>query len=236
MGRVVLSTGLAGMSGTIGGLQLEQRAGGTVAKARATTPPRRTKAMKDGERRVERLAVAWNALDTESFEAWKAFAWDSAVRNNLTGAHVVPNPYNLFCRYAGRVRQVDPAAPLVGFRPPEGPFGGDGVGVTVSPSSGPLPLPPLQNEPFGEGVLRFRLDAANSPGVVTELMTQPLVNARRRVYGDRYVSRGFWAFEGAAEVEIPCEVGAWACGYRFVRAATGQATAIFALGVVEVRG
>ena len=234
MGRVVLSTGLAGMSGTIGDLQLENRAGGTVAKARSTTPPRRTEATKTGERRVRWLAYAWHALDTASFEAWKTLAWESAVRNPATGAWVVPNPYNLFCKYGGRVRQVDPAASLAGFRPPETPFGGDGVGVTVSPSSGPLPLPPLQNEPFGEGVLRFRLDAANAPGVVTELMTQPLVNARRRVYGDRYVSRGFFAFGGPGEVAIPCEVGAHACGYRFVRKATGQATAIFELGVVEV--
>ena len=222
------------MSGTIGDLQLEQRAGGTVAKARATRPPRRTPGMMEGERRVQWLAYAWRTLDTASFEAWRAFSEAASVRNPATGAYVTPNPYNLFCKYAGRVRQVDPSASLVGFRPPVGPFGGDGVGVTVSPSSGPLPLPPLQNEPFGEGVLRFCLNAANSPGVVTELMTQPLVNARRRVYGDRYVSRGFFLFEGAAEVEIPCEIGAHACGYRFVRAATGQATAIFALGVVEV--
>ena len=69
---------------------------------------------------------------------------------------------------------------------------------------------------------------------MTELLTQSLVNARRRVYRDRYVSRGFVAFEGPGTAEVPCAAGVWACAYRFVRPATGQETALFELGVVTV--
>ena len=223
------------MSGVVGDLLFEQRAGGTVAKARPTAPPRRTEGSKAGERRLVWLSAAWNALDEGSFQAWRRFAEASAVRNPATGAWVVPNPYNLFCKYAGRVRQIDPGASLEGFRPPEGPFGGDSLGLTVSTAFRPLPQPPLQDEPLGEEALRFSADRANAEGVVTELLTQPLVNARRRVYPDRYVSRGFVAFAGPETMEVPCEPGAYACAFRFVRAATGQATAIFELGVVEVR-
>ena len=245
MGRVALSTGLAGMSGVVGDLLFEQRAGGTVAKARPTAPPRRTEGSKAGERRLVWLSAAWNALDEERFRAWRRFAEASAVRNPATAAWVVPNPYNLFCKYAGRVRQVDPLASLEGFVPPEGPFGGDGVTVRVEGGGARADgaasalrdaLDPTPPPPQGEGIptITFSVGSANAEGVVTEIMTQPLVNARRRVYADRYVSRGFVAFAGAESVEVPCEPGAHACGFRFVRAATGQATAIFELGVVEV--
>ena len=134
MGRVTLSTGLAGMSGTVGDLVLEGRSGGIVAKARATAPPRRSEATKAGERRMARLSLAWHALDGESFAAWRTLAEDSAVRNPATGAWTVPNPYNLFCKYAGKVRQVDPEASLEGFRPPGTPFGGDAVGLVAQAS------------------------------------------------------------------------------------------------------
>lgn len=233
------------MSGTVGDLVFEQRAGGPVVKARRAAPPRRTAGQLESERRLALLSLAWHALDGASFAAWRRFAEGEAVRNPASGARVVPNPYNLFSKYAGKARQVDPSASLEGFRPPATPFGGDAVVITVSLPSGRGSggveslaeggSTPSLPSPRGEGsLLAFSADRANAEGVVTELLAQPLVNARRRVYGDRYVSRGFVAFDGPGTVEAPCEAGAHALAYRFVRAATGQETALFELGVVEV--
>ena len=65
-------------------------------------------------------------------------------------------------------------------------------------------------------------------------MAQPLVNARRRVYTDKYASQGFTAFAGADELEVPLARGAWAIAYRFVLAGSGQTTGLVELGVVRV--
>ena len=150
-----------------------------------------------------------------------------------------------------------------GVRGPEGRDEGENVAPIGTdphplPSAGPLPLPPeeerpstsddsplrsssrrtlpLQEEPLGEGVVTLVASGANAPGVVTEILAQGLVNARRAVYKDKYVSQGFTAFAGADEVEVPLEVGAWAISYRFVERATGQMTGLVELGVVTVRG
>lgn len=193
--------------------------------------------------RMTLVSRAWAMLPPEVVERWRRYAEGRAVRNPATGAIVVPRAYNEFCRLAGKARQVDAGFDLSAFGPPERAFTGDGVVVEVTGNALPLPtlpgrsasLPgdlPLQDKPLGEGVLRFSADRANAPGVVTELLVQPLVNAYRRSYSDRYASAGFHAFAGPGEVAVPVKAGAVACAYQFVVPATGQEGALVELGTV----
>ena len=95
-----------------------------------------------------------------------------------------------------------------------------------------MPTSTLQEE--GNPTVTFSSSGANAEGVVTELLIQPLANARRAAYKDKYSSRGFVAFAGAESVEVPCKPGAYALAFRFVRPGTGQETILYELGVVVV--
>ena len=99
-------------------------------------------------------------------------------------------------------------------------------------SSPPSADPPPQGE--GTSNVTFVASGANAPGVVTELLVQPLVNAYRRSYADKYAGAGFHAFPAAGTVEVPVRAGAVAVAYRFVLAATGQETALVELGTFVV--
>ena len=93
----------------------------------------------------------------------------------------------------------------------------------------------LQEEPLGEGAILFSASAPNSPGVLTELLTQRLAAAWRKPHPNEYRTRGFVAFEsGATEAVLPCAPGAYACAIRFVRADSGQASPLLPLGTVVV--
>ena len=82
--------------------------------------------------------------------------------------------------------------------------------------------------------VRFAATSANSAGVVTELLVQPLKNVRRAP-GKFYKSTAFVTFaSGSLTYDLPLNPGAYAFAYRFVNPTTGQATGERLLGVVEV--
>jgi hypothetical protein len=81
----------------------------------------------------------------------------------------------------------------------------------------------------------FTADRPNAPGVVTELLLQPLASAARRAYRDKYRTQAFVAFApGALSATVAAAPGWHACGVRFVDSATGQATPVVELGAVRV--
>ena len=245
MAKAALALPFSGIYGSLGNTSIVQRPDGPVVRARVYKPRKPTPAQAAAGVRLTLIGEAWHALDLAVFYQWHAFARASRRRNPATGASVVPQTYGLFVKHASKVMQIDPRFDFTGFAPPALPFTGDAVRVEFLPASGPLPLTlpgatlPLrdassQEELLGEGVLTLLASRANAPGVVTEILAQPLVNARRAVYKDKYVSQGFVVFAGADEVEIPLGRGAWALAYRFVERATGQATELVALGVATV--
>lgn len=231
MARAALSLPFSGLHGALGDLVLVQRPDGPVVRRRTITRRGSSPAQRENEARLAQVGRAWRELDDATFAAWGRYAETRAWRNPATGAIVTPKAFNVFCGLASKARQVDPARDLSAFGPPGEAFFGDGVVVTVG--SGPLPLPPLQDEPLGEGVLLFSGDRGNAPGIVTEFLVQPLANARRKAAGDKYVSAGFAALRGEA-VAVGVRPGAYACAYRFVRAATGQETGVAPIGTVVV--
>ena len=213
-----------GIRGRVGGLEFYPGPdGGTIVRAVPTVRAARTPGQLAGERRIRLVGAAWRDLSLPETEAWVRWADGDGRR-----------AYNLFSALGVKRLQMRPDEPVPRL-PPTAEFLGDGVVITVS---GPLPQPPLQKEPFGEGAfLTFSASGPNSQGVVTELLTQPLARASRKPRAKEYTSRGFVSFTGGSlAVEVPCGVGAWACAFRFVRGDTGQETAFVPLGTVTVEG
>ena len=149
------------------------------------------------------------------------------------------NGYLAFSALGRSIMRIDPALPIPA-EPPAGRFLGDLVVVTAS---APPPAPsssPDGNGPTAEpssrgdekGVL-FAADRANAPGVLTELLTQPLANGARRPRANGYRSRGFVAFGGPGSVEVAAGEGWHACATRFVEAATGRTMGLLSCGVVR---
>ncbi len=108
---------------------------------------------------------------------------------------------NAFATLYGRLLRLDLPAP-VPLAPPALPFVGDVVSTSVA------------GTPTG---VEFIATGPKAPGVVTELLIEPLASRNRRTYRERYRHPAFVA-----------------CAYQFVNSATGQATEIAELGVVRV--
>lgn len=128
--------------------------------------------------------------------------------------------YRRYMSLTRKWRSVHPdgAPPIF---PPAHPFLGDAVRLALdSPSP---------------GLLATTADRANSGGVVTEILLQPLAAPRCKPKTRNWRSAGFFPFDGpGARIEIPVAPGAWAVAARFVDEASGQATSDFVLGSVAV--
>ena len=177
----------------------------TPKRRRARTPEQRA-----AEARFRPVAAAWRALSPLEAGEWRRVAQAQGR-----------NPYALFTGLASKCLQLRPDAP-VPSGPPETAFTGDGIAVRAS-------------APEGLWGLRYEANGPNAPGVVTELLSQKLVNANRKPPLGGYRTRAFAPFAaGALTRDVPCEPGAWACAVRFVREATGQEVGLVEIGVVAV--
>lgn len=130
-----------------------------------------------------------------------------------------PYPSNAFTALAAKFLQVNPGVIDPPRLPPTEAFGGDAVRVTVAA------------EPGG---VRFSADRANAAGVVTELLLCPL-RSRHEVPRPRsYRGQGFVSFGSSLSKFVPALPGPYACGVRFVKTATGQASEVLVVGRVTV--
>ena len=197
--------------------------GTTVLRQKPERKPRRTAAQEAASARLKPIGEAWRGLAPDEHAAWVHAAGG-------TGRAA----YLMFTALGSKCLQMRPGSP-VPLLPPTTAFAGDGIRVGVADLSldqgtGPHPRP----SPEG-GVLRFVANAANAPGVVTELLMVRLPNANRRPQIKDYRTRGFVAFTaGRLTAEVPCEPGVWALAVRFVRESTGQEGEVIEIGVREV--
>ena len=210
----VRPSGIIGtLSGSAGPLAFRRTRGGLQLIERESPRNRETPAQRAQRDRMTRAARAWTAMSPEQVLAWRTYA------STLAPSPLDPPPtaVNVFKALAMRVIAIDPDAPIP-LVPPESPFGGDGVAVTVQGLATSV---------------RFVPDRPNTDGVATELLLQRLASPHRAAYASRYRSKGYFALSGAP-IEIEAYAGWYACAVRFARAATGQAGPLLALGVVRV--
>ena len=191
---------------------------GTVVREAPARGGAKSALQQAGERRLAAASRAFGALSREEGQAWAAYGATLAEPHPKTGRVVGLSGQQAFNRLASKRLQIDPHAALP-KAPPTAPFFGDGLRATVEAVPG--------------GV-RFAADAPNREGILTELLLQPLASAHRRTYAERYRTRAFAAFaQGALTTTVPCPNGWTAAAVRFVEAATGRATALVELGVVQ---
>ena len=236
MAKAALALPFSGIHGALGNTVIVQLPDGPVVRARTYKPRKSSPAQREAEGRMRDIAPAWKALEHETFLRWGRYARSRAWRNPATGALVTPRAYGLFLGLASRVRQIDPHFDLADFGPPAGPFAGDSVRVGLllapegptDPDAAPVRIP--------GGVVRLAASGANAPGIVTEILAQPMPNARCRTYEKKYAAKAFVAFAGAETFSFTLPVGAWALAVRFVDARTGLDGPLVPLGIVEVTG
>ncbi len=204
--------------GRMGDLVVVQLKSGQALRGRPTYRRQTSPAQRDVIDRLRQAREVWNALSAAQAQAWDRYAQTVERHSAVSGQAYSPAAYNAFIGLATKVLQANPEA-TIPVDPPTSAFEGDSVLVAVEAA---------------EGAVRFTASGANAAGVVTELMLQKLANVRRKPT-TRYGSAAFVAYaQGALAHDVPVDPGVYACAYRFVRAATGQATLPQPVGVAVV--
>ena len=211
MAKMVLNAGFAGASGRVGNAVLVQTEGGVVLRERPGYVPSRTGKQVEVGGRLARINRAWDALDAEQAEAWRAFGRGEGRKGYSAFVALGSKYLHLHGGYA------------VPTDPPGEPFLGDLVRV--------LPVAVA-------GGVRFDADRASAPGAVAELLAQALSGPNNAAKKDGYRSLGFATFApGAMGARFDLPPGPHALAYRFVEAATGRMTGLLPLGrIVAVGG
>lgn len=170
-----------------------------------------------GVERLRRASEVWRTLSVDQTAAWRDYASQIVMCDEVTRAHYSPSPKNVFIGLATKFLQVDPQGE-VPPSPPTDDFVGDGwlLSASVVP-----------------GGVKFSAPSANSPDTTTELLVQPLLNARRSPT-KFYKSAGFHTFTDDLSYELSLSPGFYAMEYRFVKVTTGQVSLSMPLGTVEV--
>ena len=169
--------------------------------------------------RQRRGAQLWRNLDEEAVAAWAAYAKRNPLPPKADGTPGSTRKDNVFGSLSMRYQLVHgPVAPP--WMPPAPTFLGDAIGVSVSPL---------------EPCLTVVADGANAPGVVTQILVQSLAGRNRRTYLEKYVHARIVTFTPDHLSErIESKKGWAAAAYRFIKADTGQATALVEMGKFEV--
>ena len=171
----------------------------------------------EARQRMAAAGRAWSALTLAQAAAWKQYAAQQIQSTPRTDETPPPSVQNVFVRLAVKVLQIDPLA-SVPVNPPTSAFLGDAVTLTATATPGAIHFTPSQ---------------PNAPGIVTELLLQPLKTVHRRTYLSKYRTAAFVAF-GSGPHNLPVKPGVYAVAYRVVRAETGQETGVAELGIVQV--
>lgn len=219
MAKVVPGVPIGTMYGSSGSVTFVRSRSGMVLRERSVPRDPKTPLQWEARDRMRRVGRAWTALTLEQAKAWKTYANDLANESGGPDAGPQPTGQALFVRLGLKVLQADPTAEVPTL-PPAQQFLGDAPVLTV------IAAP---------GAVRFESSAANSSGVVTELLLQPLRSIHRNAYPSKYRSQAFVAFSGAGLAhDVSVLPGPYSAAYRFVRLATGQETALAPLGLVVV--
>lgn len=219
MAKAELSVLLQALSGKAGNVVFTKGKDGTHVRphTRGTNP--NTPAQQLIRENFTKASGIYRTFTTNQLDAWKNYANYQTTTDKLDGSKSKPTAFNAFMKLACKFLQVDPQG-TVPTTPPTTGFNGDNVELTVT---------------GGTGELTFTASAANTSGVTTEILLQPLANANRRPQVGAYRHKLFHIFtSGNLSLDVSVPVGYYAAGYRFVKTATGQASTLQTLAVQGV--
>lgn len=209
--------GLSGKAGTV--VFVRQPNGAVYLRPRVTPRNPRTPAQEASRALVARAALLWRSLTVEEAVQWNLYALEQQASLQAQGIERQVRASALFTGLVAKFLQVDPNADPP-RTPPSSSFDGDGISVQAT---------------SGTGSVTFTANAPNAPGVVSEILLQPVTSVHRKPMPRAFRHAGFHRFEpGGLDLTLTSKEGWVACGLRFVRAATGQASAVQFLGTVHV--
>ncbi len=195
--------------------------GGGKLRSRRYKPPTdlRTVPQQTARSRFAQAAQTWAELTEAQRLAWTAYG---AARRRTAPTWAETNTqtgYGAFMTLALKRLHAQPQADLR-TDPPQAPFSGDTITVAAQ---------------AGTGEIVWRASEANAPRVTTELLVQKMRRMGSLPCMEKYRTLAFVPFTGERLAEtMPLAPGLWACAVRFVRADTGQATALVSLPAVWV--
>ena len=218
MAKAQVSALLSDLRGSVGGEVIILTRSGLAARRKPRYHYPANPSVQAGNDRMRQATAAWNTLSAAQFEAWCAYAETITHQNSVTGKGYHPAPKNVFVGLSMKFLQVNPGSP-VPLNPTIASYLGDSLTVSATAISGGI---------------RFIASGPNGVDSATELMIQPLANARCKP--TKFYKHGtFHAFSvGSLAYDLSLEPGVYALACQFVRPSTGQTAGMRTIGTVEV--
>lgn len=205
------------------------RNGGTMLRSRPTYRYRVTPPVAQGNDRLKQANAVWSGVGEITADAWDAYGRAHPRVDPVSGHRYASAGKNVFVGLSCKLLQLDATASLPHL-PPMRPFIADDVVVELGVSIGE----DERRVSVVEGAILFEASGPNSPGVVTELLIQPLKSVRSKPQ-TFYKSHGFVAFEeGNLGAEVALPAGVYACATQFVERSSGRTVGWARLGKVTV--
>ena len=216
--KAQLSIVFENLRGKAGNVVIQGGRSGLVVRPRVVGRNPSTPAQQAARSAMQKAAAAYTALTPTQLSAWQAYAETQSRPNPVTGIPYHPTANTTFIALATKFLQVSPTS-AVPVAPPAAPFGGDSVAVTVGAEAGQVTFTGNKN---------------NAAGVTTELLLQALASPVRTPRYAAYRTKGFQVFAlGSLSRSFTVPPGYYAAAYRFVEIATGQASPLIPLGIVQ---
>lgn len=220
MARTSLGAIVNDVRGRIGQEVATRGRGGIVLKRLPNYKYPTIPILQEQQQRMKAVMAAYNTLTHAQAMQWNAYAAGLTRTAAVSGETYHPTGQNVFVGLASKFLQITPDG-VVPVEPPPTEFLGDRFRLTLTGKA---------------GAVVFTASGANTPPFLTELLLQPLKTPRRSPT-QFYKSLAFVGFADGAEAYRAAVPAGWVAGaYRFVNPATGQATLLQPLGVVEVTG
>lgn len=183
---------------------------GTKMRSRRYVVPRdpRTPKQQQARARFAQAVQAWAALPEPQRWAWDTWAAAGA----RTG-------YGAFLSLAVKRLHVQPNAD-VRMPPPQAAFSSR--------------LPTITATNAGAAEIVWEMSGPSMPGMVIELLVQPLRRAGSPPSPDKYRTAAFAAADTHQLARTPLAPGLWACAVRAVHPGTGQVSSLTLLPAVRV--
>ncbi len=216
MAVVTFDTGVKQIRGKSGNINFAQTKYGIQYKSNPVRTKPQSSAQLAQQARIKKAAAAFGSLTSAQNAAWQTYAQNHLVKSK-NGEDVAPSAYAAFAGLYTKFIQVNPNGTFPAS-PPSVPFGGDSVVMSATGV---------------DGVITFTASKANTAGVTTELLIQPLRNVFRKPTPN-YTSKGFFTFvTGTLTKTLTVPAGAYSVAIRFVNSATGQEVSKVVLGSVN---
>lgn len=216
--KAKLSMAFENMRGKTGTLTVQGGVTGLRVKSNSPVRNPKTTAQQQVRQNLSRATEVFKTLTQAQFDQWKTYAQAHPRTDPVTGQTYVLAPSAIYNGLAAKLLQMNPNA-TIPATPPVSPFGGDGVTFQATASAGKI---------------TFTASRANTLGVTTEILLQPLKSPFRTPSSSAYRTKDFNVFGPVLTLDVTVPPGYYAAAYRFVRIATGQASEIIPIGISQV--